>query len=138
MCVCLPQPQVLYQMSGSFRVLHSILAVPRIALSWTETSVIVHRICWSHSPSLGVTARNALITTGTLNFTFQLFFQILVLLNLFMLLLHDVTVIWNCLPITTAVFCFLQQLLVCVKSIVPQDLWYAILNLFWLCLPLGF
>ncbi|XP_067435009.1 putative ferric-chelate reductase 1 [Thunnus thynnus] len=57
--------QVLYQRPGSLRVLCSILGVPRTALFWTETSDVVPGICWSHSPSLWVTAPSAPITTGT-------------------------------------------------------------------------
>jgi len=44
------QAQVLYQRPGSLRVLRSFLAVPN---------------CWSHPPSLGVTAPSAPITTGS-------------------------------------------------------------------------
>uniref|UniRef100_A0A669AZ21 mitogen-activated protein kinase kinase kinase n=1 Tax=Oreochromis niloticus TaxID=8128 RepID=A0A669AZ21_ORENI len=50
---------------NNLRVLRSILAVPRTALFWTEISDVVPGICWSHSPSLGVTAPSAPITTGT-------------------------------------------------------------------------
>uniref|UniRef100_A0A4W4HLP6 DM domain-containing protein n=1 Tax=Electrophorus electricus TaxID=8005 RepID=A0A4W4HLP6_ELEEL len=55
---------------GSFRVLHSILAVHRIALFWTEISYVVSGICWSYSSSLGVKAFSGLITMGdTVAFT---------------------------------------------------------------------
>ncbi len=61
---------------GSLRVLCSILAVPRTALFWTEISDVVPGICSSHSPSLGVTALRALITTGTtVAFTPHIFFS---------------------------------------------------------------
>ncbi|XP_051261435.1 sialic acid-binding Ig-like lectin 12 isoform X2 [Dicentrarchus labrax] len=65
--------RVLYQRPGSLRVLRSILAVPRTALFWTEASDVVPGICWSHSPSLGVTAPRAPTTTGiTLALTFHI------------------------------------------------------------------
>ena len=71
--MCLSQPRVLYQRSGSLRVLRSILAVLSTALFWTESSDVVPGICWSHSSSLGVTAPSAPITTGTtLTFTFHI------------------------------------------------------------------
>jgi len=56
---------ILYQRPGSLRFLRSILAVRRTALFWTEISDVIHGICWSHSPSSGVTAPSALIRTGT-------------------------------------------------------------------------
>ena len=61
---CLPKPRVLYQRPGGLRVLCSILAVPRTVLFWTEVSEVDPEISWSPSPSLGVTAPSAPITTG--------------------------------------------------------------------------
>jgi len=76
----------------------SILAVPRTALVWTEISDDIPRICRSHSPSLGVTAQSALITTAALQFShlFSFILQHLVFLELHVFLLLDVAVIWNC------------------------------------------
>ena len=59
------QAWVLYQKPGSLRVLHRILAVPRIALFWIEISDVIPGICWSHAPSLGVTAPSAPLIMST-------------------------------------------------------------------------
>jgi len=60
-CLLLDTVQLLYQTPGSLRVLQCILVVPRTALFWAEISEVAPRICWSHSPSLGLMA----LTTGT-------------------------------------------------------------------------
>ncbi len=74
--VCLSQARVPYQRPGSLKVLHGILAVPNIALFWTETSDVLPGICWSHSSSLLVTAPSAPIITGTsVAFTPHIFFS---------------------------------------------------------------
>ena len=46
------QARILYQRSGSLKVLLSILAVPGIALFWAEISGVITGIHWSSSPSL--------------------------------------------------------------------------------------
>lgn len=57
---------------GSLRVLCSISVVPWTALYWAETLDVVRGICWSHSPSLGLTAPNASITGTTLDFNLRI------------------------------------------------------------------
>lgn len=53
------KPRIVYQMHRSLTVLHSTFVVPLLNRNlWCW-------ICWSHSPSLGVTALSALITMGT-------------------------------------------------------------------------
>lgn len=80
---------------GSLRLLCSILAVPRTALFWTETSVVVPGIRWSLSPSLGVlTPYWSPVGRLRLRFLhqFRLFFQALVLFSHITPLLPDVAV----------------------------------------------
>ncbi|XP_054628923.1 uncharacterized protein LOC129179559 isoform X3 [Dunckerocampus dactyliophorus] len=60
---CSSRAQVLYQRPGSWRVLRSILAVPRTALFWTEMSDVSPGICWSHFSSVGDTVPIAPMTT---------------------------------------------------------------------------
>lgn len=62
-------PKLLYQRLGSLSILHIILAVLGITLSWTEISD-VPRI----SPSLGVMAQSApIITVTSVAFTFHIY-----------------------------------------------------------------
>lgn len=63
------QSQVFYQRFGSLRNLCCVLAVPRTALFWTEISDVILEICWSHSPSFGVTA----CAISSVTFTFLIF-----------------------------------------------------------------
>lgn len=54
-----------YQRSGSLRLMHSNSAVRRSALFWIEISDVFPGLCWSHTPSLGITAPNVPINTRT-------------------------------------------------------------------------
>jgi len=75
---------------------HNIIHVARSLLFWISDAV--PGICWSHSPSLRVTAPSAPITTGTtalFQHLFNFLRQPLVFLKLFMLLLLDVAVSCN-------------------------------------------
>lgn len=63
--MCLHQYQVLSQRPASLRVQHRILAIPSIILFWIESSDVVPRICWSHSPNLDVTVPSAPTTSAS-------------------------------------------------------------------------
>lgn len=68
--MCPPQAQILYHTPGSLRVRHSVLAVLRTVLFWTEASDVAPGI----SSSLEVTTRHIPVTRATFAFAFHIFF----------------------------------------------------------------
>ena len=107
---------------------------------WTDVSNVFPGICWSHSPSFGVTTLSAPIIMGT---TYAFISHILscssfsrwYFLELLMFLLYDIVVTYDCL-----LLCFLTTMISCwlATTILSALIWKSHGILVWLLsIPLG-